>query len=210
MSWNIFFALVLSPTYVFADFRKQKVGKEARTDLIKKYNKRYLQESILLAIGLGLIGHWNVYLDDDYHFVYGLAAGLLIWLLPLSRCNEIFYAFINDALDKVAHKEAHSKLLFHERIRLAMNSYIELVVNFGIIYFLLPFQWFNAQFPSIADALYFSGVTITTLGYGDYSPSHILTQGLVVYEVFCGFILLIVSFTIYAGRGLITENGKAL
>ena len=200
---------LFSPTYFYADYRKNKVevasGKTARTDLIKKYNSRYLVASALLAIGFGTTYQWNEY-PEEYSTIYPIVIGLIIWLFPFSRSNEIFYAFIKDALDKVSHKASHSELTFSERIRLALNSYLELVINFGLIFYLLPCEWFNKQLESMVDALYFSGVTITTLGYGDFSPAHFVPQFLVVYEVFCGFILLIVSFAIYSGRGL---NEKA-
>ena len=202
MSMESIITFLLSPTYFYADYRKDKVekasGKMARTELIKKYNKRYLFASMILAFGLGVTYQWNEYPE----VIYSLVIGLIIWLFPFSRSNEIFYAFIKDALDKVSHKDSHSELKFSDRIRLALNSYLELVVNFGILFYLLPCEWFNTQLESMIDALYFSGVTITTLGYGDYSPVHFVPQFLVVYEVFCGFILLIVSFAIYSGRGL--------
>jgi len=196
---------ILSPTYFLADYRKNMVhGKLGRTSLIKKYNQRYLYASILIATALALTHQWNDY-SVNHTIFYPIMIGVIIWIFPLSRSNEIFYAFIKDALEKVAHKESKSELGFSDRIRLALNSYLELVVNFGIIFYLLPCDWFNKQLPSMFDALYFSGVSITTLGYGDYSPIHFVPQFLVVYEVFCGFILLIVSFAIYAGRGL-NEN----
>ncbi len=201
--------LLYSPTYFFASYRKKEVQKskgiKARTALIIKYNKRYLCASILFIIFFGTTWQWNVYPTGDYKYLYIFLIAFYIWLLPLSRCNEIFYVFIRDALDKVAHKKSHSNLSFSTRIRLSLNSYLELVINFGLIYYVLPCEWFNKQFTNIADALYFSGVTITTLGYGDFSPIGYIPKSLVIYEVFCGFSLLIVSFAIYAGRGL-NEN----
>jgi voltage-gated potassium channel len=196
---------VLSPTYWYADYRKAQLSKEARTELIKKYNSRYLYASWLLAGGLGITWQWNEYPDGAWLWPYGILVALLIWIFPLSRCNEIFAAFLHDAYDKVEHLKPESDLTFSDRIRLALHSYLELLSNFAIIYFLLPNKWFSAPLGNMIEALYFSGVTITTLGYGDVHPTKWLPQLLVVYEVFCGFILLIVSFAIYAGRGM---NGK--
>ncbi|WP_162525046.1 potassium channel family protein [Marinobacter sp. BW6] len=199
---NKLLEFVVSPTYFYADYRKSKVSKEERTELIKKYNRRYLVASWFLAAMLGLTWQWNEYPSDGWLIPYGVMVAVLVWLFPFSRSNEIFLAFLEDAYDKVSHKDPSSNLLFSERIRLALHSYIELLANFAIIYYLIPKEWFSEPLEGIWDALYYSGVTITTLGYGDIHPAHWIPKGLVVYEVFCGFILLIVSFAIYAGRGM--------
>lgn len=59
-------------------------------------------------------------------------------------------------------------------------------------------EWESAP-DNIIESLYFSGVTITTLGYGDIHPIHPIPQLLTVFEVMCGFSLLVVSFAIYTG-----------
>lgn len=205
--------VILSPTYLFANFRKKDAdrrgGAKGRARRIIAYNHRYLASSILSTLFWGLTRDWSNYPIDKYRLVYSILIAIYIWLLPLSRCNEIFYAFIRDAMDKVGHKEAHSTLSFQKRIELSLYSYVELLINFAIIYYILPSCWFKGDTPfsTIIDSIYFSGVTITTLGYGDYFPSYWIPKLLVVYEVFCGFILLIVSFAIYAGRGLNNKKG---
>ena len=123
--------------------------------------------------------------------------------LLFSRCNEIFFAFLKDAINKLSDKPPGSDLTNGNRVALALKSYLELVINFALIYFLFPVEngWECGNSPDdILSALYFSGVTITTLGYGDYTPTHWFLQLTTVYEVFCGFILLIVSFAIYASN----------
>jgi voltage-gated potassium channel len=198
--------LFLSPTYFYANFRKQIAqeagGKKARGDLIRKYNQRYFVVAIIMATALAITHQWNNYPMDAYNPIYSLVIGTLIWIFPLSRANEIFYAFYKDAIDKVGKHNQQSDVTPAERIKLALTSYGELVIDFAIIYYLLPVDWFSKPLNSIFDSIYFSGVTIATIGYGDYSPTHVIPKLLVVYEVFCGFMLLIVSFAIYTGRGL--------
>lgn len=197
---------VLSPTYIAADYRKlaaDKVGgPNLRAKRIIRYNHGFLLFSLIMMLFLNVAFDQNIYVYRRYWMMFFLSA--YIWALPLSRCNEIFYAFIRDALDKVAKDKPHSALTFHKRIELSLYSYLELIINFSIIYYILPSHWFKSDkpFQSIIDSFYFSGITITTVGYGDYSPIHWAPRLLVVYEVLCGFILLIVSFAIYAGRGL--------
>lgn len=194
---------LFSPTYVLAKFLK---GKFDRTKTIKVLNSIYLCIAVVSCIALLIyqeyftpIGKLALAFQLNYVAVF-------FWSYFLfSRCCEIFWAFLKDAFDKMDKgKEPNSKLTPQDRIQLSLKSYLELVINFSILYLLLPptgAVWRNCSFPeSIADALYFSGVTITTLGYGDISPAHWWPQFLTVYEVFCGFILLIVCFAIYAGR----------
>nr|WP_303245987.1 potassium channel family protein [Salinivibrio sp. EAGSL] len=132
----------------------------------------------------------------------------IVWVYPLSRANEIIYAFYRDAIEKLNGEPSRSDLKYGERIQLAVKSYIELIINFASIYMLLPPCYFDNKINSYIDALYFSGVTITTLGYGDISPRYAFPQFLSVYEVLCGFTLIVVSFAVYTGRG-IEASGSA-
>lgn len=128
---------------------------------------------------------------------------VVIWqYFLLSRSNEIFIAFLRDAYDKLTLNDTSlSTLTYRDRLVLSFRSYIELIINFGIFYYLLPSNFWKQTVPSsILESIYFSGVTIVTLGYGDITPSHWLPQLLSIYEVLCGFILIIVCFAIYVGK----------
>lgn len=90
-----------------------------------------------------------------------------------------------------------------------MKSYIELILLFGIIYFTYYFSFQSGFKPeniiTMWNSIYFSGVTITTLGYGDISPVEFFPQLMTLYEVINGFTLIIVSFTVYVSRS-VEEN----
>jgi voltage-gated potassium channel len=47
------------------------------------------------------------------------------------------------------------------------------------------------------DAIYFSGVTLATLGYGDISPVHPFSKLLSVYEVLAGLLIVVISLALY-------------
>jgi len=200
------FAL-LSPTWALADFLKKKYD---RTETIKTLNSIYLSISIF---GVGFIAIAQ-FLDRSL-IVNGLyksfpIAVTIVWFsFLMSRNNEIFWAFLKDAFDKMdshstttnQEKQPPSNLMPKDRIILSLKSYLELVFNFSIVYALTDNTFWKCDSPlSIADFIYYSGVTITTTGYGDITPKHYLPQLLAVYEVFCGVILLVVCFAIYAGR----------
>lgn len=197
-----YFSLLLSPTWLMADVLKSEDPSE-RTRIIKLLNSFYLSISLVSVTSLILYQFvWLkvtvLNLNEDLYFI-----SVLGWLwFTLSRCNEIFIAFLFDAIDKSNDKSSQqSNLTSRDRIVLSLKSYLELIINFSIIYLLLPQSCFKDSAPrSILESIYFSGVTITTLGYGDIRPVHWFPQLLSVYEVFCGFILLVVCFAIYTGR----------
>ncbi|MDP2209176.1 MAG: ion channel [Bacteroidota bacterium] len=115
---------------------------------------------------------------------------------------------MKDALDKTAQEDTSlSDLSYQDRLKLSFRSYFEIIFNFAIIYFLFPSDYWKPKPPStIIESVYFSGVTIVTLGYGDITPNHWIPQLLSVYEVFCGFVLIIVCFAVYVGK---TQNRNA-
>lgn len=72
-------------------------------------------------------------------------------------------------------------------------SYIGLVPVFALIYWLLPDGQFRIPDNAPTDFgswLYYSIVTITTLGFGDYTPAHGWAQCVTAVEVMCGLIIL--------------------
>ncbi|NVJ65990.1 MAG: two pore domain potassium channel family protein [Gammaproteobacteria bacterium] len=193
----------LSPTYFFADYRKSiyRENPKSTGKLIKKFNTIYLIISLSIALCLFFVSPVGIY-KSEYKGLFMWVAALIIWAYPLSRANEVFYAFYKDAIEKLNGDNPNSNLTYGERIQLAFKSYIELIFNFATIYLLLPSKCFKSPPENYVDALYFSGVTITTLGYGDTSPICEIPKLLSVYQVLCGFILIIVSFAIYTGRGM--------
>lgn len=206
---------VLSPTWWIATHVKAGVFGHDRAKGIILRNYFYLCYAIVVALAFGIFTHGVS--TDNYPLEYQLLILLFLYLVTWARCNEILFAFIVDALDKT--KDAsdggvrnESSLTYRKRIKLALLSYIELIINYAVIYFMMPLSWFGEEkFGSVIDAVYFSGVTITTLGYGDYSPSFWVAKLLVIHQVLTGFTLVIVSFAVYAGKGLAasSENGTS-
>ena len=186
--------------------KKKKKVQRAIGAHLKAYNLCFFLSAFAVAF-MSAVTPLGDYGSGFRHAHIALAA-LLVWGFPISRANEIIYAFLRDAIDKVNGKESSSNLSYGERIGLALRSYLELVVNFATVYYLMPAHWFDKPLETFPQALYFSGVTITTLGYGDFAPECWIAQFVSVYEVFCGFSLLIVSFTVYVSFGASAKRGR--
>lgn len=189
---------------------KAKPGsEEALAIAISKYNALYFRATLGFAGVAGVLLHpglFDAWLPPETKNVFLAMVGLLVY----SRAMEIFLAFILDAVAKLDHVKSSSTLSYGTRLKLALKSYVELLVGFGLLYFLLPSCYFkgpeNFHFQSIIEAIYFSGATMTTLGYGDISPSFWLTQVLVIFQLFCGMTLALVSFTVYTSLGLAQQS----
>lgn len=71
--------------------------------------------------------------------------------------------------------------------------YVVLIPIFALIYHWLPDSQFRMPDGAPTDYaawLYYSIVTITTLGFGDYTPAHGWAQSVTAIEVMCGLIIL--------------------
>lgn len=74
-----------------------------------------------------------------------------------------------------------------------LGLYILLVPVFALIYWWIPdgqFRIPDAAGTDFGSWLYYSIVTITTLGFGDYTPAHGIAQAVTAVEVMCGLIIL--------------------
>lgn len=71
--------------------------------------------------------------------------------------------------------------------------YVTFVPVFAVIYHLLPdgqFRYPDGAGTGFGSWLYYSIVTITTLGFGDYTPAHGWAQAVTAIEVMCGMLTL--------------------
>ncbi len=208
---------VVSPTYKYAEGKKHLLlerGSEASelSSALKGYNKSYLLFSIIICLAVQILDWLGKFLFPEtgfqYHhivsWIYWPAMLLVIWGFLSSRAIEICKAFLDDAIEKLNGEKPISDLKFGDRLRLALKSYVELIINFGTLYFVAPSCFYkdDYEFNSILEAIYFSGVTITTLGYGDISPTNWALQLATVAQVITGFSLIVVAFAIYSSLAL--------
>jgi hypothetical protein len=190
MSLNVLLTgfYALSPTRLAATLLKYRLkGKEA--SFIRIWTWVFLLLAICEAAVFQFINKTQIF-DGKIWPVYVLV------YLSLSRINEIFYAFLKDGLDRLKNIEPTIPLDAYDRIVLILLSYVEIIIDFSLIYYLSLSKKFTSIVTTMADALYLSAATITTLG-GDLSPAQPLSKFFVIYEVLTGLILILVAFGAY-------------
>jgi len=82
----------------------------------------------------------------------------------------------------------------------ALSAYLLAGISFGILYWGLEHAWPGSMLYgggtvngfSTADGIYFSFVTLATLGYGDFVPKNEVARGLVILEAVAGQLYLAV------------------
>ncbi|QTM98389.1 two pore domain potassium channel family protein [Sediminibacillus dalangtanensis] len=121
-----------------------------------------------------------------------IIAALIVWLLAGSLYSFIFH--------KSYQRSYFSLEIFYTLIVL----YLAVMLGFALLYFILSFNGVVliegdslskvAPLEALAHALYFSGVTLMTVGYGDIIPIGIgrvlaLTEALIGYVLPAAFFL---------------------
>ncbi len=182
----------------------------------KKYSRRskfqnaLIFDLVFLCLAIFLVAVHVLLQDSGWQY-----KSIMFYLLIIqgSRCIEVPLAFLSDTLDKLKDPgEAAEKAI--RRIELAIIVYFELMLNYALIYSLTPYKWwkFNISLedlkklniidaditPSIFTSIYYSVVTLTTLGYGDISPLYFQVRFLSITEVFSSIIIIVLSVAIYA------------
>jgi hypothetical protein len=89
-------------------------------------------------------------------------------------------------------------------------GYLELIVGFAILYLRFGAISFTSEPAKIItqpmDALYFSTVTITTLGFGDISPFNETGRFLVMVETILGITLIVFVLSIFISNSEVLKK----
>jgi voltage-gated potassium channel len=199
-------ALFLSWALAKATWRKKGLRGAERTAVIVTLNRWNLGTSVVLT-GVVIAWsrndlsamQWNAQNDDPIF----LALTSVLASYCMSRVIEVLFAFCRDAFAKLADEEPESDLDGRRRIGLALTSYLELILNFGLLMALVPCTGWQTGTGSpalVTDVLFYSASTITTSGGGGFVPAGMTVQWLTLLEIACGLILLVVCFAVYAGN----------
>ena len=165
---------------------------------------------VMIALVLAIMG--GVVIACDTHFAFALLAGSVVLLTDIFLLVILWEASLrhSDAGGvKVSHFDFPHKFT---SIFLVLYILVALVLCFGRLY--LWSDGVHTAPPgsellnSRLDAVYFSAVTITTLGYGDFVPFTRGARWLVIGELASGVLLLIMTIPIVASRLASFEGSK--
>ena len=192
LSWLVL--TVVSPTFRIASGLKP-ADEGRRSIWIVMLNVLYLATALLTVIGLTVVLADDVAVLRTHDFPLWWLWAWFLW----SRCAEVLIAFYRDAMEQLISKTAGSDLTAAWRVRLALNSYVELIIDYALLYTLLPEKMWCSAPARISQTLWISASTITTSGNAGFAPASPLAQFLMACEIVAGVILLVVCFALYAG-----------
>lgn len=159
-------------------------------------------------------GNYDVSIETDFRTIYFESANFSSGLRQTLRyCNrrhnwENWYADRNPlVVFFVKRFWAYSD--YGQSVTSLIKSFCKVVLFFAILYFLFPSLIHGLEPLQPLRAVYFSIVTMTTLGYGDMYPSakSWIAQCLVMLQVIYGYVLLGSLITVLSN--LFTSDGPA-
>ena len=121
-------------------------------------------------------------------------------LIAFFRINELVYAFYRDAMDRIEGYRSSTKFTPGQRVRLLLWAYAELILQFSVIHFSIQTLSRGRAYTGISDfasALYFSGVTVTTTGFGDIHPSETPARIASLFESVTDVLFIGLSLAVY-------------
>jgi len=185
----------LAPTFNLATILKCR-SKRGRREFILIWHHSFVAFSVISFICVSFARFWF-----QSWSILATVIGIFLVALCWFRCNEIIYAFVSDALDRLKqiHRiESHPIFQPVERLRMLIISYLEVILYFATIYAILPETWFSDhKLANGFDALYFSIITITTVGYGDLAPVNTVARLLAGYQALIGLLLVVLVIGTY-------------
>lgn len=190
--------LFLSPGYFFSKLFKEKIkdikkSRDVKANFIKSSNKSNLISSSIIFLVITVLGLLQTKIDfHPYSIIYNFFIGFVSFRV-LSRSSEIIYAFVNDVFDDEG--DATTSLTKFDRIKLALNSYVENILNFASLYFLY------SENKSSLSCLFDSIGRSTISNVSPVLVSDDFLLNIAIYgQVVTSLVLVVLSLAVYVSR----------
>ena len=146
--------------------------------------------------------------NENIKYIFYFMSFLNVSLLIISHIILLKYVIIDFFRQK-------RKIVIQD-IGIVVTTYITIAVSFGLIYTLLSLLSDKPAFNGISEMephfyfyikhIYFSFITISTVGYGDVYPLTIIGEILVMIEIVMGLILTNVILGLVIGSGILMNK----
>ncbi len=149
-----------------------------RASGVRLVTMRVMYVAVLLAI-----------LVSAASLLYGTTSGLLF-----SRLVTITLVLVT--MGSIVGRIAQHRRINIQTVLGALSFYLLIGLLFSYFYALVPVIWHVSPFnqteaPASVDFIYFSYVTLATVGYGDFTPSTALVKSAAVLEALIGQLYLV-------------------
>lgn len=144
----------------------------------------------------------------ELQYFFNILSFLNVILLIISHIILLKYV-VTDFLKR-------KRKIVPKDIGIVIVTYITIAISFGFLYTLISILSNQPAFSGISQNLsyfqfyfkhiYFSFVTIATVGYGDVYPLTTIGEFLVMIEIITGIILTNVILGLLIGSGILTSN----
>ena len=145
--------------------------------------------------------------SDLRYFFYLLS---FINIMLLIACHIIILKYVFSDFLRRRRKVVPADVI------VVITTYITIAISFGLLYTILSlfsstpvFNGITRDLPQVEfyfKHVYFSFITITTVGYGDVYPLTMLAQFLVVVEIITGIVLTNVILGLVIGSGILSSK----
>ncbi len=109
---------------------------------------------------------------------------------------------------------SHAKTVEKSTVLCAINSYLLMGLNASVLFLILDlavpasFTDLDAGPGSLSQYIYYGFVTLSTLGYGDITPSTPTARSLAVFVTLVGQLYLVIVMAMIIGKFLNSQNRK--
>ncbi len=179
--------------------------------------------SLLLNLSFGLVLLMGVFYTTAsfrQFIVFSILGGILFVLFVKGQQDQVF-SFWNPILTATFFIGVFRNLILHifrvERIGLnevyaSIAGYLVLGILVTPFFFLIehaiPHSFNLPENAEFYDFIYFSYITMTTIGYGDISPIHPIAKSFTILIGIFGQLYLTILVAIIIGKYLAFENGR--
>lgn len=161
------------------------------------YLKSYIAEEkrwLLIGTLPSIIWMMAAYFIKDYSQSFAVLIGMTLALVGYATLANNVYRYVSMKESDIPA----GVLLF---IGLASFFIVVYAFYYGIFKLVSPSANMSLRYMSGIDAIYFSTVTFTTLGYGDFLPNSSLGKSLVVTQTLLGTVHMVFFILVFMRNG---------